>query len=98
MNVAELFNDEPAQWGLRGDPYLWQELKERFKNTAMPSSKEAVEQLLVEGYESVTGHSIDDQGGIYIERLAHGGMSSGCISAQFWKNRGIPILLERVGV
>ena len=29
MKVSEIFEDEPIQWGLRGDPYLWQEMRKR---------------------------------------------------------------------
>ena len=30
-NVSIIFTPEPDQWGLRGDPFLWQLLKERYQ-------------------------------------------------------------------
>jgi len=33
--VADLFDPEPEQWGLRGDPYLWREMKETFAETQL---------------------------------------------------------------
>ena len=29
--VSELFNEEPRQWGLRGDPFLWDEMRIKSK-------------------------------------------------------------------
>ena len=31
--VSVIFTPEPSQWGLRGDPFLWQLLMERLEQT-----------------------------------------------------------------
>ena len=30
-SVSAIFDPEPLQWGLRGDPFLWEYLKEQCK-------------------------------------------------------------------
>ena len=30
-DLSVIFEEEPDQWGLRGDPFLWAELKEESK-------------------------------------------------------------------
>ena len=35
-NVSIIFTPEPDQWGLRGDPFLWQLLKERYQAVELP--------------------------------------------------------------
>lgn len=95
MKVAELFEQGPGQWGLRGDPYLWQEMQERLMDIEVPQTAEELKTLLEDTYEEVTGYSISHEQIFVIERFKHGGMSSGGISPSFWINRGIPLLVER---
>lgn len=95
MKVSTLFEDEPEQWGLRGDPYLWRELKERLDRTELPESPEQLKQIIEEEYEAATGHSINHMKHFGVERFKHGGMSSGGISPEFWINIGIPMLIKR---
>lgn len=51
MKVSKIFNDEPVQWGLRGDPYLWREMAQRLKEIEMPYSAEQLQKLIVQTYE-----------------------------------------------
>ena len=47
-------------------------------------------------FEMLTGIPISsEQEFIFIERLAHGGMSSGGVSLRFWRETAIPLLIER---
>ena len=34
--VGELFENEPKQWGLRGDQYLWRELRIKLATVELP--------------------------------------------------------------
>ncbi len=95
MKIAELFEEEPMQWGLRGDPYLWKEMKTQFENTDVPASDEELRSIIVAAYEQITGRSIEEKEHFVVERFMHGGMSSGGISPEFWVSEGIPILLGR---
>lgn len=95
MKVSEIFEKEPVQWGLRGDPFLWRELKEKMKGITMPSSVEALQALIEIEYEKSTGQSIHVMEIIGIERFKSRGMSSGCVSPEFWATKAIPLLLSR---
>ena len=46
MKISEIFEDEPTQWGLRGDPFLWRELKEFFKEIDMPDTPQELQALI----------------------------------------------------
>jgi len=95
VKVSEIFEDEPIQWGLRGDPYLWREMRERLKEIEMPSTSEELKALIEVTYEAATGHPLTYKKHFIIERFKHGGMSSGGISPKFWVSRGIPMLVKR---
>ncbi|MFV3412258.1 hypothetical protein ACQCLI_17605 [Pseudomonas nitroreducens] len=94
-SVAELFREEPLYWGLRGDPYLWWEMAEQFVEIPLPASEAELVQLLTELFEQLAGVQLDHPTHVYLPRHAHGGMSSGMISNQFWRERALPLLVER---
>lgn len=93
--VAQLFREEPLYWGLRGDPYLWREMAEHLADTPWPASEAALAQLLARLFQELAGLGLDHPTHVHLPRHAHGGMSSGMISPQFWRERAIPLLLER---
>jgi hypothetical protein len=93
--LSQLFQDEPRQWGLRGDPYLWAEMKAALAEVAYPDTEEALHILLEQTYEELTGESIQQPNPVFVERYSHGGMSSGHVSPQFWIDKGFPMLRER---
>ena len=94
--ITSLFDPNPSRWGLRGDPYLWDELRSNFSAVPLPESAEVLQTLLEKEFETLTGTPLTtDQKIIVIERLAHGGMSSGGVSIPFWRETAIPLLIER---
>ncbi|AYM97049.1 hypothetical protein EAG14_14345 [Acidovorax sp. 1608163] len=95
MNMSILFDPEPIQWGLRGDPYLWREMAEQFQGIPLPESSHELSSLLEETFLKLTGYPVSHQKHFRVERHAHGGMSSGGIATEFWRERGIPLLLSR---
>ena len=95
MNVAELFQPVPLTWGLRGDPYLWQEMQEDLASTPCPDDLQSLKELVYEKFESLTGSRLLGDERIYVKRLAHGGMSSGHVSPEFWIEKGVPLLCAR---
>jgi ADP-ribosylglycohydrolase len=94
-SIADLFQREPSQWGGRGDPYLWRALAERFGATRLPESEQALVAAVHEGFAALTGRPITSDEHIYVERFAHGGMSSGMIAAVFWRETALPLLCAR---
>jgi len=94
MKVKEVFDITPDQWGLRGDPYLWEDIKNECSVSFEEISKEVFELFLFEIFEKKTGKSINTQEPIYLEKYAFGGMSSGNVDPNTWRKILIPLLLE----
>ena len=95
--VARLFVPEPPSWGLRGDVYLWQEMRTYCEDVAMPTDPDELEQLLEDAFERLTGCTAHGDDSIYVERFSHGGMSSGMVHPPWWQETGFPLLLGRQG-
>jgi hypothetical protein len=93
--LAQIFENEPSKWGLRGDPYLWREMKTVLGNRIYPDTENELAVLLEQTYEQIIGKSITEQDPIFVERYAHGGMSSGQVDPRFWIETGFPLLLAR---
>jgi hypothetical protein len=90
-----VFDDEPARWGLRGDPYLWQEMQATLGRHIYPSTEEQHTTLLEHTYQQLTGAPLTRRDRVFVERYSHGGMSGGYVSPQFWAETAIPLLRAR---
>lgn len=93
--VGDLFAVEPIQWGLRGDPFLWRDMREHLKHTPMPQTDGEFANQIKEVFKSLTGHHFDETKPFCLKKYAHGGMSSGMVSPEFWQGPGIRLLRER---
>jgi hypothetical protein len=95
--MAGLFDPEPETWGLRGDPYLWRALREHLSETYIPASADGVISLLHAAFGEFAGLDLasDTASSLYRAQYAHGGMSSGMISLDTWRQQLMPILVER---
>jgi hypothetical protein len=95
--MAELFDPEPETWGLRGDPYLWRALREHLCATDVPASAGEAVSLLHAAFRELMGHDLasNTTPSVYQAQYAHGGMSSGMISLDTWRQRLMPLLAER---
>ena len=97
ITVATLFRDDPPRWGLRGDPYLWNELHESLRTASAPRTRGELAHRLREQLRHLCGVDIvsTDEQAVRIERFPTEGMSGGYVSAQDWKDRFIPLLVGR---
>ena len=97
MKLSTIFEEKPQSWGLRGDPYFWDYLKERAENMEIISPDE-LEAWIKEEYYSLSGKPLTDEYMDFavIEQFAHGGMSSGGVDNGWWMNEGIPLLKSRL--
>jgi hypothetical protein len=97
MSVSALFDPEPETWGLRGDPYLWRALRKRLVGEPMPGSPDEVLSLLHAAFEQLVGTDLASDAAemAYREQYAHGGMSSGMIGLDTWRQQLMPLLAER---
>lgn len=95
QSTGTLFNDEPIQWGLRGDPYLWRAMREHFASIPMPSSVLEFEQKIASAFEKLTRHTLSSTENFSVKEFAHGGMSSGWIAPEFWRTQALALLKKR---
>lgn len=95
MNFNKLMKTAPKQWGLRGDPYLWQDMREHLKNVSVPIDNGDLKKIITDVFHKITGKPIDTCDSIYMKKYAHGGMSSGCVCTHFWQNEAMSFLFEK---
>ena len=97
MRVSDLFDPEPQTWGLRGDPYLWRALRAHLAGQDIPASPGELAGLLHRAFRELAGIDLDSDPAtsVYLDQYANGGMSSGLISLDTWRERLMPALAER---
>jgi hypothetical protein len=97
VKMAGLFDPEPRQWGLRGDPWVWRALREHLAGTDIPAGAGEAVSLLYAAFGDLTGFDLasDPAPRAYREQYAHGGMSSGIIHLDTWRQRLMPLLAQR---
>ena len=93
-SVALIFSKTPRYWGLRGDPYFWTYLEEKFIKSTIPLGNINIleKNIKKEYYKLSDGKRIGNEA--YIKEFAHGGMSSGSIS-DLWLDY-LPLLKYRL--
>jgi molybdenum cofactor cytidylyltransferase len=94
--LQRIFEPPPPRWGLRGDPYLWQEMAQALAERPLPASPAAIDNLLASTYLLLVGEAPAAGRRTYVPRYAHGGMSSGYVDADFWLTQGFPLLKGRL--
>jgi hypothetical protein len=100
VTFDELFERQPWRWGLRGDPHVWNAMRERLRGRPIPGSGFDVRRILEQTFTEVTGaelsSTVDYKDHVSLERFRTGsGMSDGVVSLHFWAHTGIPILIDR---
>ena len=98
MTVAEIFRERPKRWGLRGDTYLWNDLEQVFREVQLPCDEECFLSKLYLAIEEIVGQSLEDGENMDVKMYDCGGLSSGKVSYDFWINRAIPLLMERLNI
>lgn len=85
------------QWGLRGDPHVWQALLGAIGDEPTPGHPAEVRAAITAGLQRVAGIDVDSGDGRPVRRdeFAHGGMSSGMVDVGWWRDKGVPLLAQR---
>ena len=66
--VADLFQEKPWQWGLRGDPYLWNEMRNHFEQSPLPATANELTTMIETAFETLTGQPVTAENHFYIDR------------------------------
>lgn len=98
MRLDVLFTPPEVQWGLRGDPHVWELLRVDLSDVRIPASADAAIRLVHESFTRITGVRLDDPGlpdHVFRKELDHGGMSGGYVSIEAWRDRLMPLVEKR---
>lgn len=95
--LADAFEDLPIQWGTRGDPHVWRAMRELLVGVPTPDDPEAVRAAIVAAFKEVTGADLDTETETYLHReeFNHGGMSGGMVYLEWWRTKGVPLLVDQ---
>jgi hypothetical protein len=96
--VSDLFDPEPSQWGLRGDPHVWRAMAEHLTGTYLPPSIGEVEKLLYTAFDRLVGVDLFAETAPWVFRaeFAYGdGLSSGNVHLETWRVVLLPLLIDR---
>ena len=96
--IPDLMMPVPEQWGLRGDPALWDMLAGRFRQTPLPEDGTSLRLAIEVAFLNLAGAPIADapaQLFVAATDRDNGGMSRGHVSGIFWRDTVLPLLLAR---
>ena len=95
-SISSIFGEHPEQWGLRGDLYMWEDLKNRFSRQYLPYLKDNFISDIYNIFREVAGEELGSQEMTYVRQYDHGGISGGYLSHIFWIETALPLLLLRL--
>ena len=98
MNVSVIFKERPRKWGLRGDPFLWDDMDKFFDTKSLPYTRKEFKTDFFNQFFVFCGRELGTEMMTYVPRYARGGMSSGMVSHDFWQNTALPLLLTRLNI
>lgn len=93
--VTDLFDPAPDGWGLRGDLFLWIEMRSALNHAPIPVQVETLNQIISALFFALTGSELSSKVEVRVSRLERGGMSSGMVSGKFWNDTFIPMIQQR---
>lgn len=93
--IGSIFSYRPFQYGLRGDPFLWDELEREFRTQKLPVDERQLIDLILESISKITGQSVLENKVFFVNDFNNGGMSSGQVYSPFWVREAIPMLISR---
>lgn len=96
-SIGSLFDRDPSQWGLRGDPYVWRALRAHFATTPLPADRWEFERLIRAEADAIVGVPLRGrEEPVHLTEFDPGhGMSAGAVMPRWWNDTGIRILIDR---
>jgi molybdenum cofactor cytidylyltransferase len=89
MTMNRLFDPPPEQWGLRGDPCLWEATQEHLTGIPIPDNKQTLKLVISDAFATLTGQAITSDDEFFLELCANGG-----ISPAFWRKQRMDSLIN----
>lgn len=95
--LGDAFDVMHRQWGMRGDPHVWEALRDLLADAPTPCQTGAVRHAFTDGIHRLTGIDVDreERHQVYLDGFDHGGMSGGVLDVDWWRQEGIPLLVQR---
>lgn len=97
--VSDLFEPSPTQWGLRGDLFLWLEMRQALCQVSLPNDTDDLASIISAAFQALTGKALVNRvsdNDFFVERFSRGGMSSGYVASLYWFNEFVPKLQARL--
>lgn len=98
LTLDEAFYPRSEQWGLRGDAPLWEAMRVKLFRVPIPESEQEIANAYWAAASEIVGEDLQraEEQIVNVEGLAIGrGMSDGCVDPGFWREIGMPMLVER---
>jgi len=95
--VSDLFDPDAEgwDWGLRGDKYLWMEMRQSLCHVPLPDEPEAIKRTITSAFLALTGEALNPRAEFFVPRFSRGGMTSGKVTCDFWAEKFIPQIQQR---
>lgn len=93
--ISDLFDPAPRQWDMRGNMFLWMELRQALCHAPIPDRVEDLSLILTSAITALAGQVLETSTEVFVKRFAFGGMSSGMISGRFWLDDFVPQMQQR---
>ncbi|MGJ8617598.1 MAG: hypothetical protein ACSHWS_12225 [Sulfitobacter sp.] len=95
---VDLLEPAPRPWGLRGDPVLFDAMKQVVDDLPLPATEAALRDAFENTFEVLTGTPLADAPDLLrvaATRRENGGMSNGIVSPGYWRDKMLPALIKR---
>ncbi|MEZ5296558.1 MAG: hypothetical protein R2697_09905 [Ilumatobacteraceae bacterium] len=95
--LGDAFDIHHRQWGLRADPHIWWAVRDLVGATPTPATRDEIRAAFVDSASQVADVDLDHTDDLrpYRAHLDQGGMSGGFVDVQWWRTKGIPLLVDR---
>lgn len=93
--ISDIFDPTPEYWGLRGDLFLWMEMRQTLCRIPIPDQSEKISRTISSAFFTLTGEELNSSVETSVPRFSRGGMSSGLVSGEFWMKTFIPLIQKR---
>lgn len=97
IDIAQIFEERPKKWKIKGDQFLWEEIRLVFIKHNRDFTVGTFQSSLngfISGFIIKHGKKISDDI-VHIERFPFDSASRGSISLGWWKRKGVPLLVKR---